>query len=186
MLRNYLRVAFRGLLRNRFSAAINIGGLAIGMAVALLIGLWIQDELSFDKYHEHYDRIVQVLQKEKHLGKTKVWEHQPFVLLAALRTSYGAQFEHIVASVPADGFLLSAGAPMGAAGRASAVVEKKMPAKGLYMDADGPDMLTLNMRKGSFGGQGLVRGWRSDGETGYNGQSMGSEQSNTGGRDGGL
>jgi len=60
MLKNYLRIAFRSLLRNRFSAAINIGGLAIGMAVALLIGLWIQDELSFDKYHEHYDRIVQV------------------------------------------------------------------------------------------------------------------------------
>ena len=152
MLRNYLLVAFRSLLRNRFSAAINIGGLAVGMAVALLIGLWIQDELSFDKYHEHYDRIVQVLQKEKFLGKTKVWEHQPFLLLDALRTGYSAPFEHIVASVPADGFLLSVDAPIGPAGAAGAVDEKKMPARGLYMDADGPDMLTLKMLKGSRSG----------------------------------
>src|SRR5882757_6509938 len=152
MLRNYLRVAFRSLLRNPFSAAINIGGLAVGMAVALLIGLWIQDELSFDKYHGHYDRIVQVLQKEKFLGKTKVWEHQPFLLLDALRTHYGAPFEHIVASVPADGLLLSAGVPTGPAGAAGAADEKKMPAKGLFMDADGPDMLTLKMLKGSRSG----------------------------------
>jgi putative ABC transport system permease protein len=152
MLRNYLRVALRSLLRNRFFAAINIGGLAVGMAVALLIGLWIQDELSFDKYHEQYDRIVQVLQKEKFLGKTKVWEHQPFLLLDALRTGYGAPFEHIVASVPADGFLLSVNAPIGPPGVAGGADQKKMPAKGLYMDADGPDMLTLKMLKGSRSG----------------------------------
>jgi putative ABC transport system permease protein len=139
MFKNYLRVALRSLLRNRFSAAINIGGLAVGMAVALLIGLWIQDELSFDKYHDHYDRIVQVLQKEKFLGKTKVWEHQPFLLLDALRKGYGDRFEHIVASIPADGLSLSQG-------------EKKLPGKGLYMDADGPEMLTLKMLKGSRGG----------------------------------
>jgi putative ABC transport system permease protein len=139
MFKNYLRVAFRGLLRNRFSAAINIGGLAVGMAVALLIGLWIQDELSFDKYHAHHDRIVQVFQKEKFLGKTKVWEHQPFLLLDALRKSYGDRFEHIVASIATDGLRLSQG-------------EKKLPGKGLYMDADGPEMLTLRMVNGSRAG----------------------------------
>jgi putative ABC transport system permease protein len=142
MFKNYLRVAFRSLLRNRFSAAINIGGLAIGMAVALLIGLWIQDELSFNKYHQHYDRIVQVLQKEKFLGKTKVWEQQPFLLLAALRTGYGDRLEHIVASIPADGLVLSSGS----------ADEKKLPGKGLFIDADGPDMLTLKMLKGSRSG----------------------------------
>ena len=191
MLRNYLRVAFRGLLRNRFSAFVNIGGLAIGMAVALLIGLWIQDELSYDQYHAHYDRIVQVLQKEKFLGKTEVWEHQPFLLLDALRTGYSAPFERIVASVPAEGLLLSVGASAGRAEGAGAVApasgagpangvgsldEKKMPIRGLFMDADGPDMLTLKMLKGSRSGlagdlhsillsasvaRGLVRRWRS-------------------------
>ena len=139
MLRNYLRVAFRSLFHNRFSATANIGGLAIGMAVALLIGLWIQDELSYDKYHTNYDRIVQVLQKEKFLGKNTVWTHQPYLLLNALRTGYGSSFEHVVASLPAYGVLLSAG-------------EKQTPEKGFYMDAGGPDMLTLKMLRGSRSG----------------------------------
>jgi putative ABC transport system permease protein len=107
------------------------------MAVALLIGLWIQDELAFNKYHGHYDRIVQVLQRERFLGKTVVWEHQPYLLLGALRNAYGARFDHIVATVPADGALLSAGGT------------SKLPGQGLYMGADGPDMLTLKMLDGS-------------------------------------
>jgi ABC-type nitrate/sulfonate/bicarbonate transport system permease component len=49
MIKNYLKVAWRNLLKNKASSAINIGGLAIGMAVAILIGLWIHDELSFDR-----------------------------------------------------------------------------------------------------------------------------------------
>ncbi len=152
MFRNYLRVAFRSLLRNRFSAFINLGGLAIGISVALLIGLWIQDELSFDKYHENYGHIVQVLQKEKFLGETKVWEHQPFLLLNALRTSYGNAFEHIVASVPAEGFLLSTTGTT--ASTAAGAENQHIPSKGFYMDADGPDMLTLKMIKGSRSGLG--------------------------------
>ena len=43
---------------------------AVGMAVAMLIGLWIYDELSFDTYHRHYDRIAQVLQHQTSNGKT--------------------------------------------------------------------------------------------------------------------
>ena len=121
------------------------------MAVALLIGLWIQDELSFDKYHDHYDRIVQVLQKEKFLGKTKVWEHQPFLLLDALRKNYGDRFQHIVASLPADGLSLSTAPPAGPL-TGSAPDPKILPSKGLYMDAEGPEMLTLKMLKGNQAG----------------------------------
>src|SRR5258708_3488202 len=107
MLRNYLRIALRNLRRNRFSSAINIGGLAVGMAIALVVGLWMQDELSFDKYHRNYDRIVQVLQREQFLGKNKVWDQLPVPLLDALRRGYGDRFKHIVATIPADGLYLS-------------------------------------------------------------------------------
>ena len=62
MLKNYLKIAWRNLFRNRTSSLINIGGLAAGMAVALLIGLWIHDEYSFDKYHRNYDHIARVMQ----------------------------------------------------------------------------------------------------------------------------
>src|SRR5262245_62060572 len=60
MFRNYFTVGLRMLLRTKGYSAINVGGLAIGMAVAMLIGLWVYDELSFNKYHGNYDSIVQL------------------------------------------------------------------------------------------------------------------------------
>jgi len=50
MIRNYLKVAWRNLIKNKMYSFINIGGLAVGMAVAMMIGLWVNDELSFDTY----------------------------------------------------------------------------------------------------------------------------------------
>jgi len=67
MFRNYLTVAWRNLLKNRASSLINIGGLAVGMAVAMLIGLWIWDELSFDKGFQNHDNIAQVIQNVSNL-----------------------------------------------------------------------------------------------------------------------
>ena len=60
MLKNFLKIALRNLVKNKIYSFINIGGLAVGMSVAMLIGLWIYDELSFDKYHKEYDRIALV------------------------------------------------------------------------------------------------------------------------------
>jgi putative ABC transport system permease protein len=60
MLREYIKIAWRNLFNNRVSSFINIGGLAAGIAVALLTGLWLHDELSFNKYHKNYDRIAEV------------------------------------------------------------------------------------------------------------------------------
>ena len=61
MLKNYFKIAWRNLFRNKISSFINIGGLTVGIAVALLIGLWIYDELSFNNYHQNYDRIGRIL-----------------------------------------------------------------------------------------------------------------------------
>ncbi|WP_310587643.1 hypothetical protein [Fibrella rubiginis] len=60
MLRNYVKIAWRNLVKNKAFSFINIAGLSVGLAVAMLIGLWVWDELSFNKYHENYNRIVQV------------------------------------------------------------------------------------------------------------------------------
>ena len=51
MFKNYLKIAVRNVLRNKLAATINILGLAVGMACFILIALWVQDELSFDKFH---------------------------------------------------------------------------------------------------------------------------------------
>ena len=57
MLKNYFKIAFRNILRHKGFSAINIIGLAIGIACSILILLWIQDELSFDNFHKDADRI---------------------------------------------------------------------------------------------------------------------------------
>ncbi|MFC2169617.1 ABC transporter permease [Acidobacteriota bacterium] len=57
---SYLKIAFRNILRNKLSTTINIVGLAVGMSCFILISLWIQDELSFDKFHANKDELYLV------------------------------------------------------------------------------------------------------------------------------
>lgn len=68
MLRNYLKIAYRNLLRSKAFSAINIVGLAFGLATCLIIGLFVLDELSFDRFHEKADRIVRVTFKANMSG----------------------------------------------------------------------------------------------------------------------
>ena len=68
MVSNYFKIAWRNLIKNKGYSAINIGGLAVGMAVAMLIALWIFDELTYDKWHKNYDRIAQVMQHQTFNG----------------------------------------------------------------------------------------------------------------------
>src|SRR6185437_2252436 len=60
MFLNYLKTAWRSLLHNRVYSFLNILGLAIGMAVALLIGLWVYDQVSYDRFFPGYDQAYQV------------------------------------------------------------------------------------------------------------------------------
>src|SRR5580658_9657318 len=60
MLRNYLKTAFRSLWKNKGFSAINILGLAIGLATCLLILIYVSDELSYDRYNVNADRIYRV------------------------------------------------------------------------------------------------------------------------------
>ena len=61
MLNNYLKIAFRNLVREKGYTLINIGGLALGMACFILILLWVRDELSYDRFHRYQQRIYKVL-----------------------------------------------------------------------------------------------------------------------------
>ena len=60
MLRNYIKIAFRSLLKNQTYSIINIGGLAIGLASSILIFLWVADEYSYDTFHSNYQNIYKV------------------------------------------------------------------------------------------------------------------------------
>ena len=139
MLRNYLKIAFRNLVKNKFYSFINIGGLAVGMAVAMLIGLWIYDEVSFNKQFQNYDRIAQVMQNNTLNGEIHTWESQPFPLAAELRNSYGSDFQYVLMTSGIRNHIL-------------AFADKKIAKSGSFVEPQAPDMLTLNMIKGSRAG----------------------------------
>jgi putative ABC transport system permease protein len=61
MLKNYVKIAFRNIKKYKIYSFINMAGLAIGMACCILIILFVQDELSFDQYHENMDRIYRLV-----------------------------------------------------------------------------------------------------------------------------
>ena len=60
MIKNYFKIAIRNLIRHKSFSIINIVGLSVGMICFILIGLWINDELSFDKYNENYSQIYRM------------------------------------------------------------------------------------------------------------------------------
>jgi len=96
MLKNYFTIAWRNLLKSKVYSSINILGLAVGMAVALLISLWIYDELSYNKSFANYNRIVQVYETSTHGSETATFNSMPIPLAGEFRTKYGADFEKVV------------------------------------------------------------------------------------------
>ena len=88
MLRNYLKIAFRNLVRNKVYSFINIGGLAVGMAVAMLIGLWIYDEFSANKHHKNYESLYQVMMHQTHDGHRGTQNALPYPMGEELKTKY--------------------------------------------------------------------------------------------------
>jgi len=87
MIKNFFIVAFRNLRRNKIFSVINILGLAIGMASAMLIGLWIQDEMSFDRFHAKEDRLYMVHRQETG-GKNNTLNWTPKILAPTLKAGF--------------------------------------------------------------------------------------------------
>lgn len=136
MIKNYFKVAWRNLIKSKGYTAINIGGLAVGMAVALLIGLWIYDELTFDRYHKNYDRIAQVMQHANFNGKVESQVSNPALMGPELRAKFGSDFKYVVQASWTGGHYLTVG---------SQTFEKT----GMYFEPDAPEMLTLKMIRGT-------------------------------------
>nr|WP_294790502.1 ABC transporter permease [uncultured Mucilaginibacter sp.] len=139
MIKNYIKIAWRNLIKSKGYSAINIGGLAVGMAVALLIGLWVYDELSFDKYHKSYDRIAQVMQHANFNGKIETQNANPALMGPELRAKYGSDFKYVVQSSWTEDHLLTVG-------------DKHINKAGMFFEPDAPGMLTLEMVKGTRSG----------------------------------
>ncbi len=140
MIKNYFKIALRNLSKNKTSSFINIGGLTVGIAVALLIGLWVYDELSFNKYHGNYNRIGRILIRGNDVKEGPfVSKSLPYPLATELMTGYKSDFKHIVRSAWDGEYIFSAG-------------EKKLSGAGQFMDKDAPEMFTFKMLKGNRAG----------------------------------
>ena len=73
MLKNYLKIAWRNLLKNSFYSLINCLGLTVGLAVGILILLWVQDELSFDRFHQQADTIYKLENRVGTGSSQQIW-----------------------------------------------------------------------------------------------------------------
>ncbi|UCE65864.1 MAG: ABC transporter permease [Candidatus Zixiibacteriota bacterium] len=85
---NYLKVAVRSISKNKFFSVINVTGLAVGMAVCFLIMVWVQYELSYDKFHKDIDRTHMIFMRHKHSAGTMTISMTPAPLADALREKY--------------------------------------------------------------------------------------------------
>src|ERR1700753_3341717 len=85
MIKNYLKIAWRNLWRNKFFSSINILGLGLGMACSILILLWVQNELSMDAFHENCARLYTVMERQYYDGKAHGQYAVPGVLANQLK-----------------------------------------------------------------------------------------------------
>ncbi|MGZ3874589.1 MAG: ABC transporter permease [Mucilaginibacter sp.] len=88
MLKNYLKITWRNLLRHKAFSFINILGLAIGMASSALILLWIHNEVSYDQFHVKKDRLYEVYNRSVFDGKLWCWGTTPKVMGKILKQEY--------------------------------------------------------------------------------------------------
>jgi putative ABC transport system permease protein len=136
MLKNYLKIALRNLTRHKGHTFINIAGLSVGMAVAMLIGLWVHDELAFNKYYGNYNHIAQVMQNQSNNGEVQTMPNEPLPLGPELRKSYGSDFKYVTMATGAGIHPLASG-------------EKTLSPRGVYFESQALDMFSIKMLQGS-------------------------------------
>jgi putative ABC transport system permease protein len=88
MLKNYFKVAFRNLWKRRGYSFINILGLTTGMASAMLILLWIQNELSYDRFYDKADRLYTMYNQDKFNNEMWAWNTTPKIMAPTLKHDY--------------------------------------------------------------------------------------------------
>lgn len=135
MIKNYFKVAWRNLTKNKVYSLINIIGLAAGMAVAMIIGLWIYDEMSANKHFKNYDAVYQVMMSQTFDGKRGSQIALPYPIGEELKAKY-------------PDFKAVAMCDWG--GKHSLIYgEKKISKMGHFLGEEGVDMFSLNILKGN-------------------------------------
>lgn len=136
MLRNYLLTAIRHLRKNKGYSFINIFGLAVGMAVALLIGLWVRHEMSYDAFNVHRAQIARIKKKTLFNGQKHVQNGVMLPLYDELKNNY-PEVKYITRVDWGDSHSLLTG-------------DKKISKQGHYADPDILKMFTFPLVKGNI------------------------------------
>ena len=136
MFKNYFKSAFRNLRRNKGFAFVNITGLAIGMAAAMLILLWVQNELSTDRFYQKEDRIYVMYNRDKDgAGNKWAWPNTPKILATTLKNNFpevedAVRYNNVT-------FLLTQG-------------EKHLNVQGAFADSGFLNLFDLPLKEGSI------------------------------------
>ena len=140
MYKSYFKIGWRNLLRNKGYSLINIGGLAIGMMVAILNGLWIWHEFSFNKYFDNYDRIALISEGGLNLEEGGYWvgTTMTYPLGTELINQHKQDVKHFVRAADM-GCIFSSG-------------DTKISVNGMYADKEAPELFTFKMLQGTRAG----------------------------------
>jgi len=137
ILANYFKVAFRNLVRHKSFSLINISGLAIGMAAAILILLWVQNDLSIEQFHENKDRIYIIFNRTTYNGKIECSPGIPSPLSTEIKSSY-PQIEQTARINGVGPFVLTVG-------------DKHFEASGMMTDPGFLKMFSFPLIRGNVG-----------------------------------
>ena len=135
MFKNYFKIAWRNIIKNKIYSVINILGLATGMAVAMIIGLWIYDEVSANKNFKNYDTIYQVMMNQTFDGVRGSQQALPYPLGEELKNKF-PDFKYVA---------------MCDWGQRRSLVygEKKISKRGHFIGEEAVAMFSLNILEGS-------------------------------------
>ena len=135
MFKNYLIIGWRNIARQKMYSSINIGGLALGITIAMAIGLWIQDELTFNHYHQKHERVAAVMQNMTFEQGITTMSSQSYQLGDELRNNYGSYFKRVIMSSFRSDPILTYG-------------DKAISKSGYLMEPGAANMLSLEMIAG--------------------------------------
>ncbi|MEB2782377.1 ABC transporter permease [Algoriphagus sp. C2-6-M1] len=135
MLKNYFKIAWRNLTRSKAFSIINVAGLGIGMASAILILLWVQNETSMDREHPKSDRIYMMYSRDTFGGGLWAWNRTPKILAPTLEKDYPEIEEAVRVTDYAD-FLITVG-------------NKKLNENGVFVDPEFFDVFDFPLLEGN-------------------------------------
>ena len=135
MFKNYLKIAWRNLLRNKSFSFLNIVGLSIGLAVTGLILIWINFEVGVDQFHEKKDRIYEVYNKYPVDGEIWTWNSTPKIMGPTIKKDY-PEVESVSRYFYDNEFLFSKG-------------EKRIKSTGTVVDSDFLNIFSFPLLEGN-------------------------------------